>query len=127
MNKKTKMLLGVAALGGAAILLLNQKKNFANAAGRPCKTVNGNLNTVWIGREIGGLIVTSTGNGTTTLCKKNTGIVDRLFGRMAAPSCKKYKGNVNSGFVGLCLDNGYEITETGNGQTTICKSNKCKM
>ena len=33
MNKKTKMLLGVAALGGVAILLLNKKKNFASADG----------------------------------------------------------------------------------------------
>lgn len=132
MNKKTQMWIGVAALAGAAALLYTKNKNFANASGtsrapydrKNCKVFQGNIGNNWIGREIDGYIVTETGNGTTKLCKKSTGIIGGLA-KMLGPKCKTYIGNANPSFVGLCVDAG-EITSTGNGTTVVCRSNKCR-
>jgi hypothetical protein len=125
MNKKTKMLLGVAALGGAAILLLNKKKNFANAVGKNCKTVNGNISTAWIGRDIDGWVVTSTGNGTTTLCKKQSGLVSKIAQVLKlGKKCTTINENIDNIWIGRCIG-GKEVISTGNGSTTLCITDKC--
>jgi len=73
MNKKTQQIVGVVAilgLGYWAYTKYGKKKSFANltAKKKNCKTYNGNISSVFVGANVGGGTVQSTGNGTTTIC-----------------------------------------------------------
>ena len=73
MNKKTQTIVGVLAIAGLGyyFYMKNTKKPaFANLTSnkKNCKTFPGNIPTTFIGQNVGGGIVQSSGSGTTTLC-----------------------------------------------------------